>query len=349
MVVYTPENWIEQLQQQAKLYCRLHVRLYTHSNQQKIVLPKLFNLYWKDFGESRKDMVVFIRDQFLPPQQQQELAFLDDPNAVVSIRYDESEWEFKFPIAEKLNNSDNQVYSPTISKEYVLLINQHHVYVKDTLSESEFAFIVPYQLLSLWQVQRRQKLLELGKSMGNSPAKLQCYEKMVQHIDMITQSICTYAHYYEQTGDYQGLTFRPSTYKKDKILQFVPINLQQQTMIVSNEPNYSTPLAIYSHVTVGAPSAHYHRYSLFFFPSFPFPLLPLSLPPPPSLSFPPCLPLSLSHPLLTTPLPPLLFFLTTLLLLPLPLFFHSCVIINGAGFSYYLRSYSLSVSIKQAH
>lgn len=52
---------------QAKIYCRNHIRIFLHTNQRKVVLPKVLNLYWKDFGTSQREMLIYIRDRFLHP------------------------------------------------------------------------------------------------------------------------------------------------------------------------------------------------------------------------------------------------------------------------------------------
>ena len=145
-------------------------------------------------------------------------------------------------------------------KEYVLLINQQHVYVRDSLTESPYAFIVPFQLLSLWQATRRARLKEFGKSMGKHSVLLHCYEKLVNHLDMMTNATKLYNQYVTRSGDYHGLSFRPSTYKKDPMLQFVALNLQTQLTLISKDKSFENLIASYTHVTFGAPVAHYYRF-----------------------------------------------------------------------------------------
>ena len=62
-----------------------------------------------------------------------------------------------------------------------------------------------------------------------------------------------------QRARYRGLSFKPSTAKKDHSLRFVPTNLQIQRMdVYMNGPDCSDfkPEGSYVFVTAGAPAAH---------------------------------------------------------------------------------------------
>jgi len=64
--------------------------------------------------------------------------------------------------------------------------------------------------------------------------------------------------YNDYRGTYRGLTFRPSTYKKDPFFQCVAINLHSQIMSVTipDRPISRT----FEVTTFGAPAAHYYKY-----------------------------------------------------------------------------------------
>lgn len=62
-------------------------------------------------------------------------------------------------------------------------------------------------------------------------------------------------------SEYQGLSFRPSTFKKDPVLQFIPINLHMQVMEATcvgleSLPDRNAQRMVFDHVTFGAPAAH---------------------------------------------------------------------------------------------
>jgi hypothetical protein len=66
-------------------------------------------------------------------------------------------------------------------------------------------------------------------------------------------------------GDYQGLTFKPSTLKVDGTLRFIPTNLHVQEMVVQSsetacEDAHGKLASKYGVVTFGAPAAHVLRF-----------------------------------------------------------------------------------------
>ena len=134
------------------------------------------------------------------------------------------------------------------------------IYVRDTLKESPFAFVVPFQLLSLWQSVRRQQLREFGLGTSSNAFNKALYENKLQHLDMISKALTIYQQYVTCQGDYAGLTFRPSTYRKSPELQFVPVNMQQQYMEVAEDEKFTKPICQFTHVTFGAPAAHIYRF-----------------------------------------------------------------------------------------
>lgn len=108
---------------------------------------------------------------------------------------------------------------------------------------------------------------------------MNAYEKLKNHIKLMTESYNIYSQYVTNSGDYLGLSFRPSTYKKDAQLQFIAVNLQtQMTFIIpdktSNNNNNNVKndndnhfigqnnhfIGQYFHVTFGAPAAHLYRF-----------------------------------------------------------------------------------------
>ena len=61
------------------------------------------------------------------------------------------------------------------------------------------------------------------------------------------------------TGGYQGLTFRPTTYKKDSVLRCIPINLHTQLMRVSEQQSFADAVT-FENITFGAPAAHCFKF-----------------------------------------------------------------------------------------
>ena len=114
--------------------------------------------------------------------------------------------------------------------------------------------------MTLIQTLRRTELKQFGQVMGKTSVLVQCYDRMVNHLEMIDNAVTTYSKYVTFSGDYHGLSFRPSTYKLDPILQFIPVNLQYHNMIVSSDKTYDTITARFLHVTFGAPAAHIYRF-----------------------------------------------------------------------------------------
>jgi hypothetical protein len=67
--------------------------------------------------------------------------------------------------------------------------------------------------------------------------------------------------YRDYDGSYEGLSFRPSTYKKDSTLRFIPINLHVQLMRIAYSSSFAAATVIDT-ITFGAPAAYLHRYAL---------------------------------------------------------------------------------------
>ncbi|XP_036981937.2 inositol polyphosphate 4-phosphatase type II isoform X2 [Artibeus jamaicensis] len=126
--------------------------------------------------------------------------------------------------------------------------------VREQMSESALSFHVPRELISLHikeDLCRNQELKELGEL---SPHWDNLRKNVLTHCD---QMVNMYQDILTELSKETGSSFKSSSSKGEKTLEFVPINLHLQRMHV-HSPQLKD--ALYDVITVGAPAAHFQGF-----------------------------------------------------------------------------------------
>ena len=235
--------------------------MFIQGDKWKIRLPKILQWFYRDFGSTHRDVVMFLLP-YLPPRVQETLSFLENPAEHISIRFDDFNWDFCYSISpqeearnkntlisqERLDRvvSDVQQYNWTLPGQ-----QEQQILVEDILTESQFAFSVPYQVLHYLLPLRQQHLVNLPET---SP----CTCIWEEHITLLSNAYKTYEKQFMKAGRYQGLSFRPSPYKNDPILSCVPLNLHNHVTICQGTEKSGSD-SHYVHSTFGATAAHVYK------------------------------------------------------------------------------------------
>ncbi|XP_059951064.1 inositol polyphosphate 4-phosphatase type II isoform X5 [Mesoplodon densirostris] len=126
--------------------------------------------------------------------------------------------------------------------------------IREQMSESILSFHIPKELISL-QIKedlcRNQELKELGEL---SPHWDNLRKNVLTHCD---QMVNMYQDILTELSKETGSSFKSSSSKGEKTLEFVPINLHLQRMHV-HSPHLKD--ALYDVITVGAPAAHFQGF-----------------------------------------------------------------------------------------
>ncbi|XP_043341513.1 inositol polyphosphate 4-phosphatase type II isoform X6 [Cervus canadensis] len=126
--------------------------------------------------------------------------------------------------------------------------------IREQMSESILSFHIPKELISL-QIKedlcRNQELKELGEL---SPHWDNLRKNVLTHCD---QMLNMYQDILTELSKETGSSFKSSSSKGEKTLEFVPINLHLQRMHV-HSPHLKD--ALYDVITVGAPAAHFQGF-----------------------------------------------------------------------------------------
>ncbi|CAM9661511.1 unnamed protein product [Rangifer tarandus platyrhynchus] len=126
--------------------------------------------------------------------------------------------------------------------------------IREQMSESILSFHIPKELISL-QIKedlcRNQELKELGEL---SPHWDNLRKNVLTHCD---QMLNMYQDILTELSKETGSSFKSSSSKGEKTLEFVPINLHLQRMHV-HSPRLKD--ALYDVITVGAPAAHFQGF-----------------------------------------------------------------------------------------
>ncbi|XP_051025123.1 inositol polyphosphate 4-phosphatase type II isoform X3 [Acomys russatus] len=126
--------------------------------------------------------------------------------------------------------------------------------IREQMSESILSFHIPKELLSLHikeDLCRNQELKELGDL---SPHWDNLRKNVLTHCD---QMVTMYQDILTELTKETGSSFKSSSSKGEKTLEFVPINLHLQRMQV-HSPDLKD--ALYDVITVGAPAAHFQGF-----------------------------------------------------------------------------------------
>ncbi|XP_065734069.1 inositol polyphosphate 4-phosphatase type II isoform X6 [Phocoena phocoena] len=137
--------------------------------------------------------------------------------------------------------------------------------IREQMSESILSFHIPKELISL-QIKedlcRNQELKELGEL---SPHWDNLRKNVLTHCD---QMVNMYQDILTELSKETGSSFKSSSSKGEKTLEFVPINLHLQRMHVHSPHlkgmfislSIPVPDALYDVITVGAPAAHFQGF-----------------------------------------------------------------------------------------
>lgn len=126
--------------------------------------------------------------------------------------------------------------------------------IREQMSESVLSFHIPKELISLHikeDLCRNQELKELGEL---SPHWDNLRKNVLTHCD---QMVNMYQDILTELSKETGSSFKSSSSKGEKTLEFVPINLHLQRMHV-HSPHLKD--ALYDVITVGAPAAHFQGF-----------------------------------------------------------------------------------------
>uniref|UniRef100_A0A8D1VYU7 phosphatidylinositol-3,4-bisphosphate 4-phosphatase n=1 Tax=Sus scrofa TaxID=9823 RepID=A0A8D1VYU7_PIG len=167
-------------------------------------------------------------------------------------------WECTAP--ESVSRKDNLPFLNAVLKNPVYKLyrfptsDNKWMRIREQMSESILSFHIPKELISL-QIKedlcRNQELKELGEL---SPHWDNLRKNVLTHCD---QMVNMYQDILTELSKETGSSFKSSSSKGEKSLEFVPVNLHLQRMHV-HSPHLKD--ALYDVITVGAPAAHFQGF-----------------------------------------------------------------------------------------